>query len=159
VSVTANYDNVYKRERENKMQVKDLITSRVCGNTVFEESWIWYCDECRQHGTAISSQEADFMATAHWNYNATKAYDEDWIASMSDEESEEFFETNTIYYRDLSPRTIHQHEWDNDECVIYVIDEANNITYDYMDDYEDKTPNNVTDLQTMIDLQKKLGLE
>jgi hypothetical protein len=141
------------------MQVKDLITSRICDNTVFEESWIWYCDECRQHGTAISSEEADFMATAHWNYYSTAEFDEEIIDSMNLEEFEKYADQNTIYYRNTNPYKLMDYEWENDGCDIYIIDEGNNITYDFGDDYKDKTPNNVTDLQTMLDLQKKLGLE
>jgi hypothetical protein len=103
------------------MLIKDLITSRVCGNTVFEESWIWYCDECQQHGTAISSQEANFMATAHYDY--------------------------------------HSDDGENYGCNLFIIDEENNITYEFEENYEDKTPNKVTDLNTMLQLQKDLGLQ
>lgn len=141
------------------MQVKDLITSRICDNTVFEGSWIWYCDECRQHGTAISSEEADFMATAHWNYHSIELVDEDIIGALSDEEAEEYYDKHVVRYSDVSPDRLHKYDWENNVCAIYIVDEGNNITYDFGDDYEDKTPNDVTDLQTMLDLQKKLGLQ
>ena len=59
------------------MRIKDLITSRVCGNTVFENSWLWYCDDCRQHGTAMSAEEADFMGNAHVSYHSYSYLGED----------------------------------------------------------------------------------
>jgi hypothetical protein len=130
------------------MRIKDLITSRVCGNTVFENSWLWYCDDCRQHGTAMSAEEADYFGNAHalWNSYA--------VEEGKDEEDD------YIMYGSLSPEERSKYEWDNCEtCIVYIIDEGNNITYDLGDDYADKTPNQVADLDTMIKLQKDLGLE
>ena len=130
------------------MRIKDLITSRVCGNTVFENSWLWYCDECRQHGTAMSAKEADYLGSAHilWNSYA--------VEEGKDEEDD------YLMYGELSPEERNKYKWDNcDTCIVYIIDEGNNITYDLGDNYEDKTPNEVTNLDTMIKLQKDLGLE
>jgi hypothetical protein len=140
------------------MRIKDLITSRICGNTVFENSWLWYCDDCRQHGTAMSAEEADFMGNAHVSYHSYSHYD--WDKEYSeDEDMEEAWEANTLYYATSSQDERDIFVWENDMCIVYIIDEGNNITYDLGDDYEDKTPNQVSDLDTMIKLQKDLGLE
>ena len=136
------------------MRIKDLITSRVCGNTVFENSWLWYCDDCRQHGTAMSSEEADFMGNKHVLYHSYSQYNWDY-----EFDSEEKWEENTLYYATSAEDERDVFVWENDMCLLYIIDEGNNITYDLGDDYEDKTPNQVADLDTMIKLQKDLGLE
>lgn len=137
------------------MRIKDLITSRVCGNTVFENSWIWYCDECRQHGTTTNASEAHFMAEQHALYRSSiylgegeDTDDDDKWLNYSEAEPQERLD---LYDEFL--------EMALDMCPLYIIDEGNNITYDFGDDYENKTPNNVTDIQTMINLQKQLGLE
>lgn len=134
------------------MQVKDLITSRVCGNTVFENSWIWYCDECRKHGTATSAHEAEYMASCHDTYFSYEKVD--W------EEMGEDFEP--LMYGDVSPEERASRVWEGlciSEGAMYIIDEGNNITYSFGDDYDNKTPNQVTDIDKMIDMQKQLGLE
>lgn len=141
------------------MKIKDLITSRVCGNTVFENSWIWYCDECRQHGTAISSDEADFMAGAHYTYHGYTMQNEELAPDMNSDEYDTFIENNLLNFMDADESEREIYSFDNDMCNLFIIDEGNNVTYDYGDDYEDKTPNNVTDIQTMIKLQRELGLE
>jgi hypothetical protein len=133
------------------MRIKDLITSRVCGNTVFEDSWIWYCDECRQHGTAITAEEAEYGAEAHIL----------WYSALV-KNGELFFDEDEscIYYYDMKLEERGMYEWDNcDACCVYIIDEKSNITYDLHDDYTDKTPNKVGDLGVMIELQKRLGVE
>jgi hypothetical protein len=137
------------------MRIKDLITSRICGNTVFENSWLWYCDDCRQHGTAISAEEADFMGNAHVSYHSYS-----YLGDVEDyEDDEELLEENTLYYATSTQDEREIQVWENEMCLVYIIDEGNNITYDLGDDYEDKTPNQVADLDTMIKLQKDLGLE
>lgn len=132
------------------MQLKDLITSRVCGNTVFEESWIGYCDECQQHWTAISSEEAHFMATAHLNYFSVA----DISKPSAGEDEGEF-----VYYPKATKKQLSKLDFENYMCAVYIIDEGNNITYNYGDDYGDKTPNEVSDIETMIQIQKQLGLQ
>lgn len=138
------------------MEIKDLITSRICDNTVFENSWIWYCDECRQHGTGISSDEVNFLAKAHWDYHSYTVLDYvDERAEPSDEEDNKSY----LSYMNADPLERDIEVWENDECQLYIIDEGNNITYNYGDNYDDKTPNNVTDLDVMIAVQKQMGLK
>ena len=43
-------------------------------------------------------------------------------------------------------------------CGIYLIDVGNNITYNYGDDYNNKTPNAVIDLDEAQKVRKMLGL-
>jgi len=144
------------------MRVKDLITSRVCGNTVFENSWIWYCDSCQQHGTAMSAKEAEYCAGAHWTWHSSFLRNEEDCPDVSDEIAwEDFYEENLLEYWEATEdeRESYDGLFENDVCVIYIIDEGNNITYDIGENYEDKTPNKVTDIALMIDLQKRMGLE
>lgn len=133
------------------MRIKDLITSRICGNTVFENSWIWYCDECRQHGTAMSAEEADYLAHAHLDWNSY-ALD---LEGKIDPETEE---VKLYAFWEVSLYERNDYDWEP-TCPIYIIDEGNNITYDLGNDYEDKTPNKITNLDTMLKLQRELGLE
>ena len=128
------------------MRIKDLITSRVCGNTVFENSWIWYCDECRQHGTAMSAEEADYMGTSHAEYFS---YAEDSYNEETDE---------VLSFTDCPPEDRSKYVWAS-VCPVYIIDEGNNRTYELGEDYTDATPNQVTDIETMLKIQKQLGLE
>jgi len=134
------------------MQVKDLITSRVCGNTVFQNSWIWYCDECRKHGTATSSREAEYMASCHDTYFSYEKVDWEVVGE----------EYDALMYGEASPEQRKSMTWEGlciSEGAMYIIDEGNNITYSFGDDYDDKTPNQVTDIDKMIDMQKQLGLD
>lgn len=138
------------------MRIKDLITSRVCGNTVFEDSWLWYCDECRQHGTAMSAEEAEYLAEQHAIWRSSIFIGED--KDNTDDED------NWVSYREASDiiRLTERDEFMEmalEMCPLFIIDEGNNITYSYGEDYTDKTPNKVTDIETMIKLQKDLGLE
>ena len=134
------------------MRIKDLITSRVCGNTVFENSWIWYCDECRHHGTCTSSAEAEFMGEAHINYHSYEEIGLDNFDELNEDDDVKCYMDATEDERELL-------NWENLSCAVYIIDEGNNITYEIWDDYEDKTPNKVADIETMIRLQKDLGLD
>ena len=137
------------------MEIKDLITSRICGNTVFENSWLWYCDECRQHGTTTSSDEADFMAQQHALYNSYLVE-----LDVDGEEVELEEDEEPIMYAEYPEDERSSVSWSLDcEPALYIIDEGNNITYNYGDDYNDKTPNKVVDLGVMIEAQKRLGLE
>lgn len=94
------------------------------------------------------------MGNAHSTYHSYSQYD--WDLGSMDEEK---ISANTLYYATATEDERDTFVWENDMCLIYIIDEGNNITYELGDDYEAKTPNNVTDLSTMIKLQQQLGLE
>jgi hypothetical protein len=44
------------------------------------------------------------------------------------------------------------------ECAVYIIDVSNNITYNCGEDYNDKTPNAVVDLDKAQQIRTMLGL-
>jgi hypothetical protein len=92
------------------------------------------------------------MASCHDTYFSYEKVD--W------EEMGEDFEP--LMYGDVSPEERASRVWEGlciSEGAMYIIDEGNNITYSFGDDYDDKTPNAVTDIDKMIDMQKQLGLE
>jgi len=134
--------------------IKDLITANVCGNTIFENSWIWYCDECRKHGTATSSREVVFMASAHSEYFQWEDI------PPTDEESEE--EVELLSYMDATYEQRQNLNWTGgciEEGCVYIIDEGSNITYRFGEDYEDKTPNDVGDIVVAQHLRQQLGID
>lgn len=126
-----------------QVSLKDLIFSNdTCENTI--HGWIWYCDECQTHGNADSSDEADYMAGAHYSYMLSITED---MADNS-EESEEDDDFDLEY--ETTPQC---------EGAIYIIDVDNAITYQHGDDYSNKTPNVAPEnLDEAIRLRKMLGL-
>lgn len=120
------------------MQIKDLITPGACESTM--AGWIWYCDEHQTHGNADSSDEAEHMIDAH----------------------EEFFTYANIqgYIKEEGdPSVADNIDWDDfNGCESFVIDVSNNITYNYGEDYDNKTPNQITDLEKAKEIRDKLGL-
>ena len=99
------------------------------------------------------------MAQAHFDYFSYTTLNEDEAPEFDTPEYEDWAENNILDFANATEEQRFEQTFDNAGCVIYIIDEGNNITYNFGDDYEDKTPNNVTDIQKMIDLQKQLGLE
>ena len=126
---------------------KDIITKKTCESTI--AGWVWFCDSCVTHGNANSSDEAEYLAKSHAKYYS-------WI---EDEDDNEDSETISFMDMDVLEREEEHHNWSY-ECLgaIYLIDVTNNITYEYGDDYTDKTPNNPFDVDKAVQLQKRLGV-
>jgi hypothetical protein len=134
------------------MELANYITPKVCESTVFEDSWVWYCDEHQQHGTGGSAKEAEYQATAHAEFN-TSVY----VGGESDEEIENA--ENYVPYLSLDEEgQFLLDEEIGEECELYIISEKMNKTFNYGDDYSDDTPNEVGDLEVAQEIRKKLGL-
>jgi len=133
------------------MQIKDLITPNTCSSTI--SGWIWYCDSCIAHGTANSSDEAEHMAEAHALYFS---WDED---AEWDEEKD----PDGVLIREYMNLTPEDRDWNDAnwsmECLgaMYLISVQDNKTYQYGEDYSDKTIKPI-DLDLAIEIQKKMGL-
>jgi hypothetical protein len=133
------------------MKIKDVMTPAMCKSTL--GGWIWYCDACDTHGNANSSDEAEHMAEAHalyFSWDDSQEYDFD-----KDPDGE-----NITNFMDIAP----EHRADtvgawSMECLqaTYLISVDDNITYQYGEDYSDKSITPI-DLDVAIDLQKKMGL-
>lgn len=52
-------------------RVLESAATRIC--TGIDWGWIWYCDECQNHGTADSQQEANALATAHLTFRSLES--------------------------------------------------------------------------------------
>jgi len=124
---------------------KDIITKKTCESTI--AGWVWFCDSCDTHGNANSSDEAEYLAKSHAKYY-----------SWSENEFDEDGDTLSFMDMDVLERE-KEHDW-NYECLsdTYIIDATENITYEYGDDYTDKTPNNPFDVDKAVQLQKRLGV-
>ena len=134
------------------MNLANYITPKVCESTVFEDSWIWYCDEHQQHGTGSSAEEAEHQATAHAEFN-TLVY----VGGESDEEMED--EDNHVPFLSLDDPMLHiLDEEVGESCELYIISEKLNKTFNYGDDYSDETPNEVGDIEVAQEIRSKLGL-
>ena len=134
------------------MELANYITPKVCESTVFEDSWVWYCDEHQQHGTGSSAEEAEYQAKAHAEFN-TSVY----VGG----ESAEDFENTENYVPYLSLNEVDQILLDEEigeECELYIISEKMNKTFNYGDDYSDDTPNEVGDIEVAQEIRNKLGL-
>ena len=134
-------------------EIADLITPEgVCSSTVFVNSWVWYCDEHQQHGTAMSPEEAEHYAKAHAEWY-TRIYQGD-----EDDESLDSIGTS-IHYPDLAPEEKEFYEDEvGESCMMFIIDEAKNKTFEYGSDYTDDTPNQVGDIEIAQHLRDQLGL-
>lgn len=123
----------------------------VCSTTVFEDSWLWYCDECQQHGTGLSHAEVHFMAEAHRNFRATvDVTDED----VTEEDEGEFMALTEFPVEDWEIL-------DSDapcDGALMIISEKLNKTFEFGEDYEDDTPNQIADIEKAQSVRKKLGL-
>jgi len=120
------------------MELKDAITLNVCQSTVYEDSWIWYCDEHRQHGTALCAEEAEAIAEAHVDYHLNQS-----IEYAMEQDGDEF------ELGDLE---------DYDICDMYILSEKMNKTFTLGEDYTDSTPNKITDIEQAQEMRKHLGL-
>jgi hypothetical protein len=138
-------------------KIEDLITPNgVCSSTVFNESWIWYCDEHRQHGVGLSAEEVSYYARAH----------EEWVSWVftGDEEDEDAYDDikNFTRFAELSQKKKKASEEDElgQSCNLFIIDEEKNKTFKYGYDYPytDYTPNKVGDIQVAQELRTLLGL-
>jgi hypothetical protein len=133
------------------MQIKDMMTPAMCKSTI--GGWIWYCDSCDTHGNANSSDEAEHMAEAHALYHS---WDED---VEYDEEKDPDGENITSYMElPYEEREFSLANWSM-ECLqaTYLISVNDNITYNYGDDYEDKTIRPI-DLEVANEIKKRMGL-
>jgi hypothetical protein len=128
------------------MQIKDMMTPAMCKSTI--GGWIWYCDSCDTHGNANSSDEAEHMAEAHalyFSWDEHGKYDED--------------DDSVISFMDLTPEQRETEAMWSMECLsaTYLISVNDNITYNYGDDYEDKTIRPI-DLEVANEIKKRMGL-
>ena len=121
-----------------EVRFKDLITpGDICKSTT--NAWLWYCDDHDTHGNADSHSEADAIAEAHMEFQT-------FAANLSADEEMEDDED----YPDLQPE---------DVCTVFLIDVSNMITYNYGDNYKDKTPNRTpVDLEKAAEIRRRLGL-
>jgi hypothetical protein len=123
------------------MEMKDLITSGACESTI--AGWVWYCDEHMTHGNADSAGEAEHIANAHSNWYADASYQAYLLEEEpdEDEENEEEFDPEN---------------WSG--CDVYLINVGINKTFSIGENYEDETPNVITDLEQAQAIRKQLGL-
>lgn len=136
------------------MNLANYITPKVCQSTVFEDAWVWYCDEHQQHGTGGSAEEAEYQATAHAEFNT--------LVYVGEEEESEESSANSDNYTsfallDSEEQFIFEDEVGED-CDLYIISEKLNKTFNYGDDYSDETPNEVGDIEVAQEIRSKLGL-
>jgi hypothetical protein len=129
------------------MKLKDIITPAMCKSTI--GGWVWYCDSCDTHGNANSSDEAEHMAEAHalyfsWDEDGKYDEDDDSVISFMDLKPEEREHTVASWSMDCLHAT-------------YLIDVNENVTYNYGDDYEDKTITPI-DLEVANEIKKRMGL-
>ena len=121
------------------VEFKDLVMPNdTCKST--KAGWIWYCDEHDTHGNADSADEAEWIADSHTSF---------YVMAMHNHAAREAEETGEEPYF-----------VDEDEvCAIYIMDVSKLITYNFGEDYEDKTSNVVPDdLDAAIEIRKQLGL-
>jgi hypothetical protein len=130
------------------IDMTQLITPNVCTSGVWENTWIWYCDECQVHGAEADAQAADFMARAHM---LTTAY-------MAEEDDEE----TVVTYLELeeSIRDVFDWEYACEGCV-YIISEKLGKTWELGEDYsqdEVVEPEALPDIKQMQKIRKQMGL-
>jgi hypothetical protein len=140
------------------VELKDLITPNVCKSTVFENSWIWYCDNCQIHGVGVGAKEVEFYAEAHMNwtsYISKDEVDEGHILEGVEDDGD-----GLLNYWDVDEFYRDWYDWEfTCEGAMYLISEKDNKTFDLGDDYTNTEPNKITDIDLAIEIQKRLGLE
>ena len=150
------------------MEIKDLITPNVCKSTVFENSWIWYCDSCQIHGVGTQAEEAEFYAEAHlkWtSYISKNEVDKEHILDGVEVEVEAVIDEeddgeDLLNYWDVDEDYRDWYEWETTcEGAMFIISEGENKTFDLGEDYTNTEPNKITDIELAIEIKKQLGLE
>jgi phosphopantetheine adenylyltransferase len=132
------------------IDLAQLITPNVCTSGVWEDTWIWYCDECRVHGAEASAHVAEFMARSHM---LTTAY-------MVDEDDEDGETLVTYLEEDEDIRDVFTWTYACEGCV-YIISEKLGKTWELGEDYsQDKVvePETLPNIEQMQEIRKQMGL-
>ncbi len=142
------------------MELKDLITPKICESTVFEDSWIWYCDDCRKHGIGGSAKEVEYYANSHieWtSYADERSGNVEWDAEENIDPED--FEPILLSFSEVDEDDRFLYDWETTcEGAVFIISEGDNKTFELGEDYEDMTPNNITDIALAQEIKKQLDL-
>ena len=142
------------------MELKDLITPKVCESTVFEDSWIWYCDDCRKHGIGGSAKEVEYYANSHieWtSYADERSGNIEWDAEENVDPED--FEPTLLSFSEVDEDDRFLYDWETTcEGAVFIISEGDNKTFELGEDYEDMTPNNITDIALAQEIKKQMDL-
>lgn len=142
------------------MEITDLITPNVCKSTAFENSWIWYCDECQKHGTGLSAKEVEYYAQSHIDWTS---YADERSSSLEWNEETvvdpEGFEPTLLDFSEVPEDERFMYDWEPAcDGAVFIISEGLNKTFRFGDDYTDTTPNQISDIELAQEVKKQLGL-
>jgi hypothetical protein len=154
------------------MALENYITSGVCTSGVWEDTWIWYCDECQVHGSESHPASAHDMALYHSD-RITHIYDgdkEEGERLMDEDDMDEWYK-KAVSLSSMSEedRLFFRCQEDSEPtCDLYVISEKNNkaLSVDFISsgeeafsrgDYGDFNLEPI-DIEKADKIRKQLGL-
>jgi hypothetical protein len=152
------------------MSLAQHLTSGVCTSGIWEDTWIWYCDECQVHGVESDPSSAHDMAVFHSDrLNHVFEGPEEEEERLLDEEDMDEWYSRAVSLSSLSEEERDYLRIENDPmCDLYVISEKHNKAFkvDHWSqgaeavrrgDYSDLEPD-VVDLEKSNEIRKNLGL-
>jgi hypothetical protein len=148
-----------QKDEEIKMSLAKYITTNVC-KSAYDWAWIWYCDECQDHGTAESAEEAHYYARCHAEWKTLIPLDEEGNADPKN------YDEDCVYERfaNLTPEDkIITLEEVGELCGLYIVSVKINKTFDWVyvyekETYEDETPHDLGDVDEALRIIDFLGL-
>ena len=146
------------------------MTQSVCESLVFEDSWVWYCDECQVHGVETNPESAHDMAVYHAD-RLTHVF----LGNPEDDDRLLEEDSNAWYEQAVSVSTYELSERADLRiehgvmCDLYIISDKHNkafsVDYTLEGDeavakkkYANTKPHKIENLEAVNELRKKLGL-
>lgn len=152
------------------MTLAKHLTSGVCTSGIWEDTWIWYCDECQVHGVESDPASAHDMAVFHSDrLNHIFEGPEEEEERLLDKEDMDEWYRHAVSLSSLSEEERIYHRLENEPmCDLYMISEKHNkaFTVDHWvegaeaekrGDYSNLDPD-VVDLKQSDAIRKQLGL-
>lgn len=125
-----------------------LITPNVC-ESAYDWAWIWYCDECQDHGTAETSEEAHYYALCHAKWKTFVVLDEEGNVDLENNNSDAHWERVANLCLDDKVDLAHKGEV-GALCGLYIVSVKMNKTFMWEYDYEKEYYENDTPHQDAL---------